>query len=168
MPTGVSHPLLTEAVVLSSKLVSSSSGCSPESVGPAAQGCPGLMGLQGSFKLFCVSAQKHCALGAFGHLVKPRDPLSKYCPFFIFIYLVFRAVPMAHGGSQARGQIGAIAASLHHSHSNLGSKPCLRPTPQLGNTGSLTHRVRPGIECVSSWLLVRFISSAPGRELPVF
>ena len=29
--------------------------------------------------------------------------------------LFFWATPMAHGGSQARGQIGAAAASLHHS-----------------------------------------------------
>ena len=30
--------------------------------------------------------------------------------------LFFRATPMAYGSSQARGQIGAAAASLHHSH----------------------------------------------------
>ena len=29
------------------------------------------------------------------------------------------------------GQIGAVAAGLHHSHSNAGSKPSLWPTPQL-------------------------------------
>ena len=38
---------------------------------------------------------------------------------------------MAYGGSQARGQIGAAAAGLHHIHSNAGSDPRLRPTPQL-------------------------------------
>ena len=38
---------------------------------------------------------------------------------------------MAYEGSQARGQIGAVAPGLHHSHSNAGSKPCLLPTPQL-------------------------------------
>ena len=42
---------------------------------------------------------------------------------------------MAYGGSQARGQMGAIAASLHHSlchsHSNVGFDPHLRPTPKL-------------------------------------
>ena len=38
---------------------------------------------------------------------------------------------MAHGGSQARGLIGAVAAGLHHSHSNVGSEPGLRLTPQL-------------------------------------
>ena len=29
--------------------------------------------------------------------------------------------PVAYGGSQARGRIGAAAASLCHSHSNMGS-----------------------------------------------
>ena len=35
-----------------------------------------------------------------------------------FISFFFRAVPTAHGSSQAKGQIGAAAADLHHSHSN--------------------------------------------------
>ena len=51
---------------------------------------------------------------------------------FIFIfYLLFRATSMAYGSSQ--GWIRAIAAGLHHSHShsNVGFKPHLRPTPQL-------------------------------------
>ena len=38
---------------------------------------------------------------------------------------------MAFGGSQARGRIGAVVAGLHHSHSNVGSEPCLLPAPQL-------------------------------------
>ena len=38
---------------------------------------------------------------------------------------------MAYGSSQARGGIGATAASLHHSHSNAGSDLRLQPTPQL-------------------------------------
>ena len=38
---------------------------------------------------------------------------------------------MVYGVSQARGQIGAVAAGLQHSHSNGGSELCLRPTPQL-------------------------------------
>ena len=41
---------------------------------------------------------------------------------------------MAHGGSQARGLIGVVAAGLHQSHSNVGSEPHLRPTPQLTTT----------------------------------
>ena len=43
----------------------------------------------------------------------------------------FRATPTAYGSSQARGSIGAIAASLRHSHGNLGSEPSLWPPPQL-------------------------------------
>ena len=44
------------------------------------------------------------------------------------------ATPAAHGGSQARGVIGATAANLCHSHSNAGSELHLRPTPQLRAT----------------------------------
>lgn len=44
----------------------------------------------------------------------------------------FGATLVAYGGSsQARGQIGAVASGLHHSHSHMGSEPHLRPTPQL-------------------------------------
>ena len=32
-----------------------------------------------------------------------------------FFFLSFRAAPMAYGGSQARGRIGAVAGGLHHS-----------------------------------------------------
>ena len=41
---------------------------------------------------------------------------------------------MAHGGSQARGLIGAVATGLRQSHSNAGSEPRLQPTPQLTAT----------------------------------
>ena len=47
--------------------------------------------------------------------------------------------------------MGAAAAGLHHSHSN---------------TRSLTHEARPGIEPVSSWILVGFVSPEPQQELP--
>ena len=49
--------------------------------------------------------------------------------FFSFFY--FKAAPAAHGGSQARGLIGVVAAGLHHSQSNARSEPHLQPTPQL-------------------------------------
>ena len=38
---------------------------------------------------------------------------------------------MVYGGSQARGQTGATAAGLHHSHSKTKSESYLRPAPQL-------------------------------------
>ena len=58
---------------------------------------------------------------------------------YLFIYLfglfaISWAAPAAHGGSKARGLIGAVAASLRQSHSNAGSEPLLRPTPQLTAT----------------------------------
>ena len=56
--------------------------------------------------------------------------------FYLFIYLfclsaVSWVVPVAYGGSQARGRIRAVATALHQSHSNWRSKPWLQPTPQL-------------------------------------
>lgn len=45
--------------------------------------------------------------------------------------MYFLVAPVEYGGSEARGQIGAVAASLHHSHSNARSEPHLQPTPQL-------------------------------------
>ena len=50
--------------------------------------------------------------------------------FFFGLLCLFRATPTAYGGSQARGLIGAVAASLRQSQSNAGSEPRLRPTPQ--------------------------------------
>ena len=51
--------------------------------------------------------------------------------FFGFFFCLFRVPPMAYGGFQARGLIGAVAACLCHSHSNARSELCLQPTPQL-------------------------------------
>jgi len=51
--------------------------------------------------------------------------------WFYFTFCLIRATPSAYGGSQARGWIGAAAASLYHSHSNTRFEPRLWPTPQL-------------------------------------
>ena len=51
--------------------------------------------------------------------------------FFFFFFLLFRAASMACGNFQARGWIRTKAASLYHTNSNAGSKPCLWSTPQL-------------------------------------
>ena len=55
---------------------------------------------------------------------------TPYVMNFSFFGL-FRATLAAYGGSQARGPIGAVAAGLYHSHSNVGSELHLRPIPQL-------------------------------------
>ena len=62
-----------------------------------------------------------------------------YFFFFNFIYFfcllaISWAAPAAYGGSQARGLIGAVAASLRQSNSNASSESCLQPTPQLMET----------------------------------
>ena len=60
----------------------------------------------------------------------PFQNLSVFSLFFV----LFKAAPTAYGGSQVRGPIRATATGLHHSHSNSGSEPCLRPIPQLTAT----------------------------------
>ena len=41
-------------------------------------------------------------------------------------------------------------------------------TTAHSNAGSLTHCMRPGIKPASSWMLVRFITTEPQRELLVY
>ena len=53
----------------------------------------------------------------------------RYLGNFFFFFL--RAAPVAHGGSQARGPIGATAPGLHHSHSKARSELHLYSTPRL-------------------------------------
>ena len=48
--------------------------------------------------------------------------------FFFVCVCLFRAVPAAYGGSQARGRFRAVAVGL--SHSSVGSELHLQPTPQ--------------------------------------
>ena len=68
--------------------------------------------------------------------------------YFIFIFPLFRATPTAYGGSQARSQVGAIAAGLHHS-----SGPCLILNP-LSKTRDRTH-----ILTDTSWIHFRCTTS---------
>ena len=80
-------------------------------------------------------------------------------PPSLFSFCLFRTAPVAYGGSQTRGLIGAAVAGLHHSHSNVGSEPWLQPTPQ--QCWILTHWVRPRIEPGSSRILFRFVTAEP-------
>ena len=57
-----------------------------------------------------------------------RTPRTLCVSFFLCI---FRAAPETYGSSQARDRIRAAATVLGHSHNNVGSELCLRPTPQL-------------------------------------
>ena len=86
--------------------------------------------------------------------------------FFFLTFCLFRATPLAYGGSQARSLIGAVASSLRQSHSNARSKLCLQPTSQLKAMPDPEPTERgQGIEPSTSWFPVRFISTAPQWEL---
>ena len=74
---------------------------------------------------------------------------SIFQSYDLFFLIFFLPLHPLHS-SQARGWIGAAAAGIHHSH---------------GNTGSLTHWARPGIEPASSWIPARFISAKPQWDL---
>ena len=51
---------------------------------------------------------------------------ERFLNYYYYYFFVFsRATPATYGGSQARDQIGAIAAGLYQSHSNMGSEPRL-------------------------------------------
>ena len=81
------------------------------------------------------------------------------CMYVCIYFCLSGAAPAAYGGSQARGSIRAVAAGLSHSHSNaISMSVTYTYTTAHGNTRSLTHWVRPGIEPVSSRILVRFIN----------
>ena len=62
--------------------------------------------------------------------------------FLLFLFYFFKGCTHDIWKFPVSGQIGAAAASLHHSHSNKGSEPHLWPKPQLtsvqGNTKSST------------------------------
>ena len=67
----------------------------------------------------------------------------------LFVFCFFRAAPEAHEVPQQH-RIRAASATYTTAH---------------GNGGSLTHWARPGMESLSSWLLVRFATDKPQWEL---
>ena len=73
---------------------------------------------------------------------------------------------MAYGSSQARDRIRATAVSLHHSHSNVGSKPHLRPIPQLTATPDPQPTERgQGLNPHPQGSLLGLLTAEPQREL---
>ena len=102
-------------------LIHSSLGGYPSKVGTEDHALPSVKALK-SLKL-------HSTHEKFGF-----QCLHCFCVFVRLSFCLFWAAPVAYGGSQARGLIGAVAASLHQSHSNTRSEACLQPTPQLRAT----------------------------------
>ena len=56
---------------------------------------------------------------------------TNFILFLFFVSCLYRAAPVAYGGSQAGGLIWAGAAGLRQSHNNARSELSLGPTPQL-------------------------------------
>ena len=103
------------------------------------------------------------------YILHSRPPFWR-CSLFLFIYLdllSLGATSTAYGGSQPRDRIWAVAASLHHSDSNVGSEPHLWATYTTAhsNAGSLTHWSSPRIQPVFSWILVGSLTTEPHWEL---
>ena len=73
--------------------------------------------------------------------------------FFVFVFFAISwAAPAAYGGSQARGQIWAVAAGLCHIHSNA---------------RSLTHWASQGSNSQPPGSYSDSLTTEPWRELPV-
>ena len=73
-----------------------------------------------------------------------------------FFFLLFRVAHVAYGGSQARDQIGAVAAPQPQQRRIQATS--VTYTTAHSDAGSLTYWARPGIEPVSSWMLVRLVN----------
>ena len=80
--------------------------------------------------------------------------------FFFFYFCLFRAAPLAYGGFQARDLIWSCShwPMPQPQQCQIGAASANTTTAQ-GKAGSLTHWARPGMEPLSSWILVRFVSA---------
>ena len=56
---------------------------------------------------------------------------SEHCSVWFLVFVFLGPHPRHMEVPRLGGLIGAVAAGLHHSHANAGSKLCLQPTPQL-------------------------------------
>ena len=86
--------------------------------------------------------------------------VSHCCFSFLFLFLGLKPSHMEF--PWARSPIETVADRLHHRQIQATSATY---TTAHGNTRSITHWVKPGIEHASSWILVRFISTEPWWEV---
>ena len=86
--------------------------------------------------------------------------------FFFFFFGLFRAVPTAYEGSQARSQIRIVAYTTVTAMTDP-SNIC-ELYHGLWQCWILNSLSKAGDQTVSSWILVRFGSPEPWRELPYF
>ena len=77
-----------------------------------------------------------------------QDHLIKIILYCIVFFLLFRVAPVAYGGSQARGQIAAVATGLRHRHSNTRSEMQGNLCHGSWQRWILNPQSMPGIELV--------------------
>ena len=112
------------------RIVCSAGKTTPHPSAPASgKACPPPRGLQGEGRLPRAGKRKLLPFWCVGGVWTRVLSLSLF-----FFFCLFKAIPAAYGGSQARGLIRAAAAGLHHSHSNFKSEPCLGSASQLTAT----------------------------------
>ena len=86
--------------------------------------------------------------------------------YYLFIYLFFLGPHLQHmevprlGSNWSCSCQPAPQPQQHHIWAMFTTY-----TPAPGNTWSLTHWARPGIESATLWFLVGFVSAAPWQEL---
>ena len=88
--------------------------------------------------------------------------------FFFFVFLAISwATPMAYGGSQAKGRIGAVVARPTPEPQQRGIRAASATyTTAHGNAGSLTHQAKAGTEPATSWFLVGFVNHCTTTGTP--
>ena len=90
----------------------------------------------------------------------PRTQLIQlgWITLYLWILIFSRAAPVAYGSFQARGQSGAAAAGLHHSHCKAGSELHLQPTPQLTAGQILNPRGEAREQTCTLMDIIRFLT----------
>ena len=82
-----------------------------------------------------------------------------------FFFSLFRAAPAAYGSFHMKLNQSCSCWPIPQPQQCGPQAAPVTYTTAHGNTGSLTHWGRPGIKPATSWFLVRFVSTAPQREL---
>ena len=88
--------------------------------------------------------------------------------FFVFSVFFFRAATSAYGGSQARGQIRAVATSLHHGHRTPDPSRICDPHHSSWQRRILNTRSEARDRTRNLMVPRRIVSAVPQRGLPTF
>ena len=100
------------------------------------------------------------------------------CPFFnqdgvfldcfVLFCFVFWTTRVVYGSHQGRGWIGATAAGLRHSYSNMGSEPSLWPTPRTQGSGVLQGPLSEARDPTHILMNISGVITEPQWELLIF